>query len=78
MKKTLLKGLNVLSVSLIISSCELNPFAIDTKTAELVRTKKDVVERISCYDNKANSIMCFDQDDLNIINKCMRRCGNKK
>ena len=64
MKKILLKGLSVLSVSLIISSCELNPYAIDTVNGELVRKQGDSVERISCFDDKLKEFACFDNKDL--------------
>ena len=72
MKKIQLIVLSVLSLSLM-TSCELNPFAIDTSTAELVRTKNDSVERISCHDEKASRIICFDEKDINTINKCFKR-----
>ena len=73
MKRTLLKGLIVLKMSLM-TSCVLNPFAIDSQNAELVRQLDNGrIERISCFDEKTQRIMCFDEKDLNIINKCVRR-----
>lgn len=58
-------------------SCNLNPYAIDINHGELVREVKNKPEIIRCTDEKAARIMCFDQHDLNIINKCMRRCKEK-
>jgi hypothetical protein len=75
MKMTLLKGLSVLIVNLTISSCKLNPYAIDYKNAELVRKKDGKVERISCYSEKLKEYACFERKDLNRINKCIRRSG---
>jgi len=73
MKKILLKGLIVLKMNLMMSSCVLHPFAIDTQEATLVREKDNgSIERISCYDDKASRIICFDERDINIINKCLR------
>lgn len=77
MKKTLLKGLNVLSVSLMISSCQLEPFVIDYDSAELVRKKNGNIERISCYDSKLQDFACFERKDLNTIEKCFRRSGSR-
>jgi hypothetical protein len=73
MRKTLLNALLVLKMSLM-TSCNLNPFAIDTRTAELVREKKGKEERISCYEEKAQKIMCFDREDLYTINNCLKKC----
>ena len=72
MKKIQLIVLSVLSLSLM-TSCELNPFAIDTTTAELKRMKDDKLEVISCHDDKASRIICFDEKDINTINKCFKR-----
>lgn len=78
MKMTLLKGLSVLSVNLMMISCELEPYAIDTVKGELVRQKNDSIERISCYDDKLREFACFDNEDLNRIRKCIKRSGNKQ
>lgn len=77
MKMTLLKGLNVLSVSLMISSCQLEPFVIDYNSAELVRQKNGNIERISCYNDKLKEFACFDRKDLSTIEKCFRRSGSR-
>jgi hypothetical protein len=64
-------------MSLTISCNALSPFVIDTNQGELIRETKEGEERISCFENKANRITCFDEKDLNILNKCMRKCKEK-
>ena len=86
MKMMLLKGLIVLGTFSISSCKELNPFAIDHQTAEIVREKQKIViekgkkkkvkveERISCFDEKVKEIVCFDTKDQMTIRKCLRKC----
>ena len=66
-------------MSLTLTSCRaLNPYVFDTTQGEIVRSKDNQIERISCYEEKLNRFACFNQKDLQIINRCMKRCNNKK
>lgn len=79
MKKALLSAKNALIMSLILISCKpINPYVFDTEKGEVLRQNGDDIERYSCFDEKLNRFACFNQKDLQIINKCLKRCQNKK
>ena len=61
-----------------MTSCNLNPYTIDTDYGELVREVDEKVERLSCFDKKAARITCFDEEGIQIINKCMRKCKEEE
>lgn len=68
--KTHRKKLSVLVMSLIVSSCELNPFVFDTNTAEIVNKEG---KRYGCHDDRLKEFACFNKEDLQKINKCFKR-----
>jgi hypothetical protein len=70
MKKHHKKKLNVLVTSLIVSSCQLNPFFFDVETAEIVDKNN---KRISCHNDELKTYACFNEQDLQKINKCFKR-----
>ena len=62
-------------MSLILTSCKgINPYVFDTQKAEIVRLNGEDIERISCYEEKLQRFACFNENDLKIINRCIKRC----
>lgn len=67
----------LLGTFLTVSSCQLNPYAIDTDRGELVREVKGKIEIVPCTSEKAKEIACLDEKDQLKVRKCMRRQINK-
>lgn len=67
------KGLSVLSIILIVSSCDLHYWAIDDVNGELVSSDPKA-EPISCFSEAARDFTCVDSETLaELKRKCKKR-----